>query len=235
MTEVLYVGRRTIRRTAALGSMFVICIVPTVFGQVVSEVRSDPDTTRVATVDILATPSEAMLRSRIAEARTSDRESGRKLETAKSAEEHAKGEIRILKRDEDAVKARIDLAKDDDRAEERQQYERQREDLIFERKFIERMRDVYDADGKAAEGRRDASQSAVLALEAELQLMDQRRRVVDLGHEPSRDQDFLKAQRQVLELQRESARKSQNAAAREETLIGKRLDALKHLEEGVRP
>lgn len=215
--------------------MFVICMAPTAFGQVVSAVRLDPDTTRVATVDILASPSEAMLRSRIAEARASDRESGRQSEMAKSAGEHAKGEIRILKRDEDAVKARIDLAKDDDRAEERQQYERQREDLIFERKFIERMRDVYDAEGKAAAGRRDASQSAVLALEAELQLLDQRRRVVDLGREPSRDPDFLKSQRRVLELHRTSARKSQQAAAWEETLIGKRLDALKHLEEGVRP
>lgn len=215
--------------------MFVICLAPMAFGQMVSKVRLDPGTTRVATVDILASPSEAMLRSRIADARASDRESGHQSEMAKSAEEHAKGEIRILKRDEDAVKARIDLAKDDDRAEERQQYERQRADLIFDRKFIERMRDVYDADGKAAGGRRDASRSAVLALEAELQLLDQRRRLVDLGREPSRDPDFLKGQRRVLELHSASARKSQQAAAREETLIGKRLDALKHLEEGVRP
>lgn len=189
------------------------------------------DSSRVEGLEIVPLRGDVELRELIAETRTAERRAERAISAAEDAKDRAEAEVRILKRDEDAIKARVDLAEDEGRDADVEALEAQREQIRFEIEVLEKMRSVHDERRKLGQADRDAARARFEALESELQLLDRRRRVIDLGRDPGLDVDYLAAERRLLELQRDAARKVRDAGSRAEGLAKKRLDALKVIEE----
>ena len=144
----------------------------------------------------------------------------------------AEAAVDVKESEIDVIKTRKDLADKQDNEAEKKAFEEQQKDEELQKRLLERHVDLLERQIDHVRAQRDASRAAERVFQAEMRLDGVARQLADLQESSEGSltramelqMEFSKLEKDVLEAQRDFARRKETEAQRERRVIEARLD-----------
>ncbi|HEX5032015.1 MAG TPA: hypothetical protein VFX78_11230 [Candidatus Eisenbacteria bacterium] len=141
----------------------------------------------------------------------------------------ADGRQRVMQEEIRTTKVRRDVAKKDKDEAARTELDAAMKRQENERKYLEHLRDALQADADYLDTERDAAAKRATALELELQAAEKHAAISAGGQDPAKVSDYRAVLRRLLEAQKASAERWQDASAKRKKVAERRLKQLESL------
>ncbi|MDH3222981.1 MAG: hypothetical protein OEO23_04630 [Gemmatimonadota bacterium] len=229
MTGSNHTARRTGVTVASLFIASALALPPEGHAQDLTLV---PAQDRATTMRLVADREESAIEADLDAARNLSAALEAEVEGLRLDLAEAKAAVDVKESEIDVIKTRKDLADKQDKEAEKKAFEEQEKDEELQKRLLERHVDLLERQIEYARARREASRAAERVFQAEMRLESVARDLEELqdAEEGSLTRamqlqaEFSKLEKDVLEAQREYARRKETEAGRERRVIEARLE-----------
>ena len=163
------------------------------------------------------------------EVREMERRASDEVNEIRRLAEVADGRQRVMKEEVKTTKVRRDVAKKDKNEAARAELDAAVKRQENEQRYLEHLRDALRADADYLDTERDAAAKRATALELELQAAEMHAAISAGGQDPAKVSDYRAVLRRLLEAQKASAERWQDASAKRKKVAERRLKQLQSL------